>query len=55
VAEGVRVVSSSDVAAVAGIVAVLVTVVNGEVQRRLAQRQLTLAEEQAELRPELRL
>jgi hypothetical protein len=46
-------VSWSVVAAVAGIAAVVVTVVYGEIQRRLARRQLTLAEEQAELRPEL--
>ena len=41
------------VAAIAGIVSVIVTVIYGEVQRRLARKQLRLAQEEAELRPEL--
>ena len=49
----VRVVSWSVVAAVAGIVSVIVTVVYGEVQRRLSIRQLRLAQEEAGLRPKL--
>lgn len=43
----------SVVAAVAGVVAVIVTVGYGEIQRRLARRQLLLAQEQAELQPKL--
>jgi hypothetical protein len=51
---GVRRVSWwSVVAAIAGILAVLVTIVYGEVQRRMAGRQLRLAQEEAELRPEV--
>jgi hypothetical protein len=60
VAAVVRGVSSSEVAAIAGIVAaavsvvaVVVTIVYGEIERRLARSQLALAKEQAELRPEL--
>ena len=45
--------SWSVVAAIAGIVAVIVTIVYGEIQRRLARRQLMLAHEEAELRPKL--
>ncbi len=43
----------SVVAAIASIVAVIVTIVYGEVERRLARRQLELAEEQATQRPSL--
>ena len=54
VAEGVQVVVSwSVVAAIAGIAAVITTIVYGEIQRRLARRQLRLAQEEAELRPKL--
>ena len=45
--------SWSVVAAVAGVLAVIVTIVYGEIERRLARRQLALAQEQAELRPSL--
>ena len=53
VAEVVWVVSWSVVAAIAGIVSVIVTIVYGEVQRRLSMRQLRLAQEEAGLRPRL--
>ena len=54
VEKGVRVaVSWSVVAAIAGIVAVVVTIIYGEIQRRSARRQLRLAQEEAELRPKL--
>jgi hypothetical protein len=53
VEEDVRGVSWSVVAAVAGIIAVIVTIIYGEIERRLARRQLALAQEQAELRPRL--
>jgi hypothetical protein len=53
VAEDIRAVSWSVVAAIAGIVAVVATIVYGEIQRRLARRQLLLAQEQAELCPQL--
>jgi len=46
-------VSWSIVAAIAGIVAVIVTIVYGEVQRRMDRKQLRLAQEEAELRPKL--
>ena len=43
----------SIVAAVAGIAAVVATVVYGEIQRRMARKQLGLAQAEAELRPRL--
>jgi hypothetical protein len=46
-------VSWSVVAAIAGIVAVIVTILYGEVQRRMDRKQLRLAQEEAELRPKL--
>lgn len=46
-------VSWSVVAAIAGIAAVIATIVYGEIQRRSARRQLRLAQEEAELRPML--
>jgi hypothetical protein len=46
-------VSWSVVAAIAGIVAVIVTILYGEVQRRIDRKQLRLAQEEAELRPKL--
>ena len=45
--------SWSVVAAIAGIAAVVATIVYGEIQRRLAGRQLQLAQEEAQLRPKL--
>ena len=50
-----RGVSWSVVAAVAGILAVIVTIIYGEIERRLARRQLALAQEQAELQPRLKV
>jgi hypothetical protein len=41
------------IAAVVGVIAVVVTIYYGEVERRLARRQLVLAEEQAKQRPSL--
>lgn len=41
------------VATIAGIVSVIVTLIYGEVQRRLARKQLRLAQEEASLRPKL--
>jgi hypothetical protein len=41
------------IAAIVGIIAVVVTIYYGEVERRLARRQLALAEEQAKQRPSL--
>lgn len=43
----------SVVAAIAGILAVIVTIAYGEIQRRMAGKQLRLAQEEAELRPKL--
>ena len=45
--------SWSVVAAIAGIAAVVATIVYGEIQRRMAGRQLRLAQEEAQLRPKL--
>jgi hypothetical protein len=53
VEEGVRRVSWSVVAAIAGIAAGVVPIWYGERQLRLERRQLLLAQEEAELRPEL--
>jgi hypothetical protein len=43
----------SVVAAIAGVVAVIVTVVYGEIERRTNRKQLRIAQEEAELRPRL--
>lgn len=58
--EDVRVVSWAEIAAIAGIVAAVVsilalgaTVAYGEIERRLGEEQLRLAQEAAELRPKL--
>jgi hypothetical protein len=50
---GGLVLSWSVVAAIAGIAAVVATIVYGEIQRRMAGKQLRLAQEEAQLRPKL--